>query len=355
MARRQVLLFLISALVLIQASAQTSTSNTPQTSQPAPASAPAPAMPNDPNELMRLAAQVNGLGGLDKPWHMKANYQTFDADGKPKDQGVFEEWWAGPEKYKVSFTSASFNQVEYRDGDKRATTGDAVRTPFAERTVEKYFVNPMSRDAEVPKASAYREDDEKIGKATLKCVEPVESNSPVPGTSYCFNPDRPLIRLVRQAGSIFVLFNDITLLSGRYYLARQFQMENSNLPIVTANVTSLDFPPTLQDADLAAPATAATVPPLHVGSSVIAGHRISGEDVHYPAIAKQQRIQGTVLLDAVISKTGTITDLQVISGPPALQQSSVDAVKTWKYQPYLLNGEPVEVSTEINVIYTLGR
>jgi protein TonB len=74
----------------------------------------------------------------------------------------------------------------------------------------------------------------------------------------------------------------------------------------------------------------------------------------YPAIAKAARVQGTVVLEATISKTGAITGLRVVSGPAMLQQAALDAVKTWRYKPYLLNNEPVDVETTINVIFTLG-
>jgi protein TonB len=60
------------------------------------------------------------------------------------------------------------------------------------------------------------------------------------------------------------------------------------------------------------------------------------------------------VLQATISKTGLIENLRVISGPAMLQQAALDAVKTWRYRPYLLNNEPVEVETTVNVIFTLG-
>ncbi|MGP8268583.1 MAG: energy transducer TonB [Terracidiphilus sp.] len=55
-----------------------------------------------------------------------------------------------------------------------------------------------------------------------------------------------------------------------------------------------------------------------------------------------------------MSKTGAIEGLHVVSGPAMLQQSALDAVRTWRYRPYLLSGEPVEVETTVNVIFTLG-
>jgi len=74
----------------------------------------------------------------------------------------------------------------------------------------------------------------------------------------------------------------------------------------------------------------------------------------YPAIAKAARVSGVVVLQATISKTGTIENLKVISGPPMLQGAATDAVRSWRYRPYLLNGDPVEVETTVNVVFTLG-
>ncbi len=74
----------------------------------------------------------------------------------------------------------------------------------------------------------------------------------------------------------------------------------------------------------------------------------------YPAIAKAARISGTVVIHATISKTGTIENLQVIDGPPMLRQNAIEAVRQWRYRPYLLNGEPVEVDTTVNVVFSLG-
>jgi protein TonB len=74
----------------------------------------------------------------------------------------------------------------------------------------------------------------------------------------------------------------------------------------------------------------------------------------YPKLAIISRQQGTVLLQAEIGREGTIQNLRVVSGPPLLINSAIDAVKQWRYRPYLLNNEPVEVETQITVKFTLG-
>ena len=91
-----------------------------------------------------------------------------------------------------------------------------------------------------------------------------------------------------------------------------------------------------------------------ISSGVMAGNRLSGADPQYPAIARAARVQGTVVLAATISRSGTIENLRVISGPPMLAPAAEEAVRTWRYRPYLLNGEPVEVKTTVNVIFNLG-
>ena len=73
----------------------------------------------------------------------------------------------------------------------------------------------------------------------------------------------------------------------------------------------------------------------------------------YPAKAKQAGISGIVVLDAVIGADGSVEDLKVVSGPPALHQAAMDAVRTWRYKPYLLNNQAVEVRTVVNVVFTL--
>jgi periplasmic protein TonB len=94
---------------------------------------------------------------------------------------------------------------------------------------------------------------------------------------------------------------------------------------------------------------------IHLSSKLVEGNIVYKSIPQYPAIAKAVGAQGTIVLQAMISKTGTIENLHVISGPPMLQQAAIDAVKTWRYKPYMLNGQAVEVETTVNVIFKLER
>ena len=93
---------------------------------------------------------------------------------------------------------------------------------------------------------------------------------------------------------------------------------------------------------------------VRVSSGVASGNLINKVQPVYPPIARTNRIAGQVVLHALISKSGNIENLQVVSGHPMLTQSALEAVRQWKYKPYLLNGEPVEVETTIQVNFNLG-
>lgn len=94
---------------------------------------------------------------------------------------------------------------------------------------------------------------------------------------------------------------------------------------------------------------------IRVGGQVQAAKVVDQVRPIYPPLAKQARIQGVVRLEAIISRQGLIENLRVVSGHPLLIQSALDAVRQWRYQPTLLNGEPVEVVTTIDVVFTLSQ
>jgi periplasmic protein TonB len=106
------------------------------------------------------------------------------------------------------------------------------------------------------------------------------------------------------------------------------------------------------------PAPPAPVKPapqlIRVGGNVQAAKIIHQVQPLYPAVARTAHISGTVVLHAIIGKDGSVEQLQYVSGPPLLMRSAMDTVRQWRYQPTLLDGDPVEVDTTITVVFTLG-
>ena len=108
-------------------------------------------------------------------------------------------------------------------------------------------------------------------------------------------------------------------------------------------------------AGIAPPPPKATPKRVTVGGNVQAARLVNKVTPLYPPLARQTRISGTVRLHAIIGKNGGVEQLQVVSGHPLLVQSALDAVRQWRYQPTLLNGDPVEVDTEIDVVFSLAQ
>jgi TonB family protein len=92
---------------------------------------------------------------------------------------------------------------------------------------------------------------------------------------------------------------------------------------------------------------------ITVSSAVMSRNLLTKAVPQYPPAAKTAKIQGAVVLSVIIGEDGNVKNIEVLSGPNELQQSSIDAVRQWTYKPYLLNGNPVEVKTTIHVIYSL--
>lgn len=108
-------------------------------------------------------------------------------------------------------------------------------------------------------------------------------------------------------------------------------------------------------APLQSMAAGAMAGPVRVSAGVMAAQTVSKVVPVYPPDAKEAKLSGTVVLDAVIGSNGTVQQLRVLSGPDAFHTSALDAVRQWVYKPFLLNGQPVDVETTITVTYSLAQ
>jgi protein TonB len=103
------------------------------------------------------------------------------------------------------------------------------------------------------------------------------------------------------------------------------------------------------------PAPKQPAAPLKVSSGVQAARLVFGPKPAYPALAKTARVEGSVRLHALIARDGTVENVQLISGPPLLVAAAMEAIRQWRYQPTILNGESVPVETDILVTFTLRQ
>ncbi len=319
---------------------------------------------NDPSVIFALASKVNGLNSPDiQPWHLKASYETFDDQGARKDNGIFEEFWAGTKKYKSSFASSAFTQTDYRTGDGLFRDGNPRWPGAAEMQVHRNLIDPLPSEEEVSRAVPTLRENH-FNNLTLRCISvdhPVSVNSkaPVPPASpiYCFDPATSVLRFDSSYGDAYrTTFSDPVSFLGRS-IARDIHVTSKGKPFLNVHLETLEALQPLNESDFAPPPGTSKTPPrrVSIASGVMQGDLLIKVAPAYPERAKQQRVQGTVVLSATIGTDGQMMELRVITSPSQdLSDAAMQAVRQWKYKPYLLNGEGVEVMTLVNVVFALN-
>ena len=350
---RNMFAFIALLLAAYASASRTQTSNLDQS----PTTSSAIALPGDPSDLMKLVAQENGLTSPHmKPWHLKAIYETFDNVGQPKERGTFEEWWSTPAKHKTVYASPHFNQIQYSTGDDIFWVGETKWPPSPLEMVPQYLVDPSFLPDSVA-SGKFTNADTKISGVSLKCLHPVDgqknplTSTPILFPAFCIGKDLPALRLEANRFEVFAIFDSIVRFQGQY-VARQIQVRQQSKPILNIDLLTLETIDGINDADFTPPRDA-TLAPRRVAGNVIEGNRIEGASPVYPELAGNAGIQGVVVLEGTVTPTGMITDLRVLSGPSILQSAALDAVKTWRYKPFLLNGQPVAVTAEIDVYFRI--
>lgn len=137
-------------------------------------------------------------------------------------------------------------------------------------------------------------------------------------------------------------------------------LDTPALPVVDLGNTDSSLPPGINSAAPSSPHVSVRPPAARVSSTpvvssgVSAGNLIAPIRPEYPSIAKAAHVEGTVIIDAIISRSGAIESAHVLSGPPMLQAAALAAVRQARYRPFLLNGQPTEVQTTITINFRMG-
>ena len=186
---------------------------------------------------------------------------------------------------------------------------------------------------------AFDSEKREIDGEKATCLS--SADLPDPALSYCFSLDKPVIAAtISKAESLQVLHRHPIVIQNRF-VPGDLQIIREGKTILSAHIESLEMLGTINEIDFAPTADAVELPRRISISPGVAGAMIqSSSPPIYPPEAKAAGITGTVVLQAVIGVKGLVTELQVVSGPAALQQAAMDAVRNWQYRPYLLNGEP---------------
>jgi TonB family protein len=320
----------------------------------AQSSQPASLQLHDPAAILNSAAQVNGLHGDDlQPWHIHGTWQLLDQN-QVANQGAFEEWWASGQRFKIAVSANGLQQTRYITAQGPLYTGSPTPPDNIVGLIEDatFLPVPPARPADL-KVSPFSAEGLSLQCVSRPAPKAVDERVGRLASAYsaCFDGDPPALRMEGGVG-IQAMLNSLVRFQGRYVArdVRLIQPQGQEIAIHLDVIQPLTPAP---DSLFAAPPDAQPLPRIiQLPESVLRSTFIRGHVPEYPIYARMNAMVGTVVLDALIGKDGSIGNLSLLTGPPLLSQAAVQAVKTWRYRPYILNGEPVEVETQIHIHFT---
>jgi TonB family protein len=325
-------------------------------------------LPKDSRQVLMLAAPSYDFSDPSlKPWHLKATYQLYDETGKATSQGTYEYWWASPTLYRSAWVRGDSEHIDWHTSDGKHFYSSAGQGPeFFEYRLQSDILTPLPEPGDYDPASTYYDREMvNLGSARVPCimiVPKMQQHGQVFSIpmgmfpTYCFDPHLPILLMRTSFGSLTVSYGQVVRVQNRY-IPKVIEEYEGRRKILTMTVDSIQGLNPDDPALIPPPGAKSTsVGAVPVAAGVMAGNRIKSPTPIYPQDAKDARAEGTVVLKALIGRDGKIHDLKVISSPyPSLVGAAMWAVSQWQYKPYLLNGEPVDVDTQVNVIYKLGN
>lgn len=302
------------------------------------------------------------------PFDLAMTFQLYDLDGKPTVTGSVEEWWAAPRSKKVVVHLPGLDEDgKAPDGADPALVRDAwlVRQLLEEATApvpKELNIVPLlqTKNGEVVANATARKGQAltatrrvKLGKVALDCTAPAMGNAMnVTPTTLCVEPQSTDVLLSQGLGGKETVLRPRT---GKFHdtnVALELKVDFMDKPAIAGKLTTLKtWDPASSEIKLPVAETAKTEA-ASLDGGVIQGRRISFVEPQYPTMAKIGHQSGSVLLSAMIAKDGTVERLVPVAITSTMfTDAAMDAVKQWKYSPYLLTGEPTEVNTTITVYF----
>ena len=272
---------------------------------------------------MRLAAKSNGLTGDGvQPWHVKATYQLLDDQGNVKDQGTYEEFWAGPAKYKRTFTGKAFSRTDYVTKNGVLVSGDQDSQYTQAYEIRSGFFSPMPSPESIEKNS-YVLQQRESGGVKLDCLNFKDALGNPFGPTWCLSAGKPILRFSAPFQGRQILYNRILRFEGRF-IAGDLEFIQQGKTTLTAHIDTIETLDPIDEAIFLPPADAAPQKPrkITISGGVAAGN--THQEGELPNIHPSHRpltSREPLLCRPGISKEGRIVDLHVVGGPAMLAAS----------------------------------
>ena len=312
-----------------------------------------------PLERLNTAVHLSSLSDVAvKPWHLRTDFDLLGPNGSVREHGSLEEWWAAPDRFRITVTSPSYTATETQDGAQAYRTAGQTRRPDLVDLLVSQMNDPLEKPFDPDKLTAIVQKKQ-FGNVSLDCIMPVgvkDRSTPYLGrdTTYCFDPGQPDLRIVIRYREQFIIRNRVSQFQNRD-VALDLSVVDEGKPILKSHTTQLSTY-TPDDRAFQPAEGEQSVPVLtHMSSAVMAGSLLTKVAPEYPLIARQNRISGVVLLRVLIGKDGHVEDLTTIRSPDKVLTTAAEkAVRQWVYKPCIVNDKPVTVETTVTVNFNLG-
>ena len=318
---------------------------------------------DDKAALQARLQRADALTRLDdaalRPWYLKASFQLYDYAGKPTEQGTLEEWWGGPGLNKRTITSPSYTATTILNKDGRFQSSGSQEAPYLLELLEKQIVHPLPGEADIA-GSSPRLMKETAGGAVMDCIM-LQRNMrymPYPEVgifpTYCFDHDKDMVHVDYDFG-VFMAVRDRMGMFQQRVIPVDLTISMNRVSAVSAHMAMLKTMP-LAGTDFVPDAGMAKldVQRVQLGYSAIKDSQLENAAPVYPDAFHPSGHSEPVVVHAILGTDGHVHSLRLESTPDALLAApAMAAVSRWSFRPYLLNGKPAEVETNLPVSFTV--
>ncbi len=309
-----------------------------------------------PRSVLDKGLAVTGLTAAEAPaWHLKANYSLYDR-GAVVETGIMEEWYSGPWTWRRTYTEKKSSGTEW-----------SVTHAHHFQTKEKFNFTPLDQRVGTPltnplyQAVNFTPEVELTGMAgtfsgiVLNCVH---ASSPAAHAgkvnpdllfpTYCFDVKDSTLRYIKTSDTL-VSFSEFKPLGNRS-VATKVTVDVYNKPSAVLEITQLEPLSAVDQAQIAPPGNAVPQPWVHQASDPpLVPVRVTA--CEYPMAAASNRVLGSVTIPVIIKKDGSVKNNGYAMGPGELAGAANDCVGNWKFEPFKIDGEAVEVSESLIYVY----
>lgn len=304
----------------------------------AAAAQPAPSLPSDPKAIIEALRDANGLSLQPSvPWHLQLSWDQFDNEGDKVHSGTIEELYAGPKHYRIVFKGDSFIETETANPSGLYLSAPGDWPPVSALEALEFVTTPLHRFDDEPSGIRLQNSTRQFTSGTLPCIKVIPPGYiEVSWPDYCFGPGNLQLRFAAAPFLDAILYNNLVTFQNRF-ISRQISASIGGRKVLDIRVDKLEALPSPDESLFVAdPGQLPISGRIKIPSSLLVVDKRGEMEV-------TRGQQGKATVQFVVGKNGRVISAQAISGPPDIQKVAVRAMRQYRFRPFLILDQPIEV------------